>query len=145
MDRYIRAFREVGGRITPQRRLIFELLAREDDHPTAEEVYQRAAREMPDISRSTVYNTLNALVELGALAQVEDISDEGTRYDTETGDHHHLYCLRCGKLIDIHQAFDGLELLPEKAHGYRIVRRQITFFGYCAECRDRQSERAAGS
>jgi Fe2+ or Zn2+ uptake regulation protein len=135
-NHYISAFRAAGRKITPQRRLIFQRLAEEADHPTAENVYQRVAHDMPDISRSTVYNTLKALVELGALDEVEDISSEGTRYDTETGGHHHLYCLRCGKLIDIHQEFAGLDLPQEKQQGYRIVKRQVTFYGYCPECAD---------
>ena len=95
---------------------------------------------MPDMSRSTVYNTLRTLVELGELDEVEDISRDGTRYDTETGSHHHLYCLRCGKLIDVHQAFDGLELPREQQQGYEIVKRQVTFYGYCPECRQREPE-----
>jgi Fe2+ or Zn2+ uptake regulation protein len=142
MDTYIQAFRDAGWRITPQRRLIFEILAEEVDHPMAEEVYQRAVREMPDISRSTVYNTLNALVEVGALDKVQDVSAGGTRYDTEIDHHHHLYCLRCGTLIDVHQTFEGLTLASEKDQGYQIVRRQVTFYGYCPECRDRTAARA---
>jgi Fe2+ or Zn2+ uptake regulation protein len=140
MDDYVRAFREAGRRITPQRRLIFETLIVEVDHPSAEEVYQRIVETMPDISRSTVYNTLNALVELDALGKVRDIGAEGTRYDTELDPHHHIYCLRCGRLIDIHQEFEGLTLSPENERGYRIVRPQVTFYGYCPECQDRVSD-----
>lgn len=141
INNYVQAFREAGWRITPQRRLIFKILVEDVGHPAAEEVYQRAMQAMPDISRSTVYNTLNALVDLGALDKVQDISAEETRYDTETVHHHHLYCLRCGRLIDVHQIFDGLTLAPEEQQGYQIVRRQVTFYGYCHECRDLVTER----
>lgn len=134
IDEYIRAFREADRRITPQRRLIFEILVEDVDHPAAEEVYRRALQTMPDLSRSTVYNTLNALVDFDVLDKVQDISDEGTRYDTETDDHHHLYCLRCGKLIDVYQDFEALTLSSDDDHGYQIVRRQVTFYGYCPEC-----------
>ena len=143
-DDYVRAFRDAGWRITPQRRLIFAILAEDVDHPTAEEVYQRAVLEMPDVSRSTVYNTLNALVELDELATVEDISDAGTRYDTETENHHHLYCLRCGKLLDLHREFEGLALPQEETQGYQIVGHQVTFRGYCPECSRRTPRRASG-
>jgi Fe2+ or Zn2+ uptake regulation protein len=140
---YIRAFRNAGRKITPQRRVIFRILVAEEDHPTAEEVYQHAAEVMPDISRSTVYNTLKALVALGALDEVEDLSGDGARYDTEVGSHHHLYCLGCGKLIDVHRSFEGLELPPEMQAGYQIVKRQVTFYGYCPECAETAEQGAA--
>jgi Fe2+ or Zn2+ uptake regulation protein len=132
---HIRAFRRAGRRITPQRRLIFHILAEETDHLTAEEVFQRAVTAMPDVSRSTVYNTLNVLVEIGQLHQVVDASGSSTRYDTNVGAHHHLCCLSCGALIDIERSFPDLELPPEKAEGYQVVKRQVTFYGYCPECR----------
>jgi Fe2+ or Zn2+ uptake regulation protein len=142
IQQYVRAFRGSGRKITPQRRLIFRVLTELAEHPTAEEVYQRAVLDMPDMSRSTVYSTLKALVELDALAEVEELSDEGTRYDTETDSHHHIYCLSCGKLVDVAQQFHGLELPPDKEQGYEIVKRQVTFYGYCPACRGEEPEQA---
>jgi len=134
IDSYVRAFRGAGHKITPQRRLIFQILVEESGHLTAEQFYQRAQAVMPDISRSTVYSTLNTLVELGALAAVEDISSDATRYDSDTGSHHHLYCLACGKLVDIHPENEEPEMPCETISGFRIVKRQVTYYGYCPDC-----------
>jgi len=134
VDALVEQFRREGRKITPQRRAVFESLIRDDSHPTAEEIYQRISSTMPDISRTTVYNTLHDLVAVGALIEVEDLSEGGTRYDTSTDQHHHLFCLGCHTLVDIDRDFQRLELPPSETAGYRIVRHQVTFYGYCPNC-----------
>ena len=137
IEALVEQFRREGRKITPQRRVIFEALIRDDSHPTAEEIYQRVWSVMPDISRTTVYNTLHELVAVGALAEVADLSDGGTRYDTSTSHHHHLFCLGCHTLVDIDGDFQRIELPPNETAGFRIVRRQVTFYGYCPNCQDK--------
>ncbi len=57
-----------GFRFTPQRQHVYDVLLQRRDHPTAEEVFIRAKRTMPDISMATVYNCLDALVKCGLPA-----------------------------------------------------------------------------
>lgn len=120
--------------MTPQRRGILELLIHDDGHPTADQVYQRILSTMPDISQTTVYNTLRELVALGELGEVQDLSEGGMRYDTHTDAHHHLFCVQCHTLTDIHHDFGNLNLPPEDASGYQIVKHQVTFYGICPSC-----------
>ena len=134
IERPLERFREKGLKITPQRRLILELLANDATHPTAEQVYQRVLTVMPDVSRTTVYNTFRELVELGELAQVHDLSEGGQRYDTNSAPHNHLHCVKCHNLIDIDRDFRLLELTPEERAGYRVLRHQVTFHGICPDC-----------
>ena len=112
------------------------MLARDDSHPTADEVYQRVLSVMPEVSRTTVYNSLHELVALGELATVEELSESGTRYDTNNSDHHHLFCMRCHALVDIDRDFSGVELPPEERAGYDVVRSQVPFYGICPDCQD---------
>ena len=127
-------FRQNGLKITPQRRVILELLVQDDSHPTADEIYQRVLSVMPEVSRTTVYNTLHELIALGELTEVQDFSKGGLRYDTDTGVHHHLFCIHCHTLIDIDHRFECLTLPPTETSGYRIVRHQVTFYGICPNC-----------
>jgi Fe2+ or Zn2+ uptake regulation protein len=136
VEALVELFRNRGLKITPQRRVVFEALVDDDSHPTAEEIYHRVSSLMPDISRTTVYNTLRELVALSELAIVKDLSDDGNHYDTDTTQHHHLSCMRCHALVDIHHGFEGLELGPGEAQGYRVLRSQVTFYGYCPNCRE---------
>ena len=130
----IQLFNEKGLKITPQRRLIFELLAENRRHPTAEELYQHVISRMPDVSQTTVYNTLRELIALGELTPVEKLSEAGARFDTNTSHHHHLFCIHCQTLVDIEYDFPEVELPLEEANGYQIVKNQITFYGICQEC-----------
>ena len=127
-------FRQNGLKITPQRRVILDLLVGDDSHPTAEKVYQRVLEVMPDISRTTVYNTLRELSDMGELTPVQDLSDGGLRYDTNSEAHHHLYCVKCHTLIDVDREFEGVHLSPGETSGYRILSRQVTFYGICPDC-----------
>ena len=131
-------FRRNGLRITPQRRVILKLLANDGSHPTAEQVYQRTLAIMPEVSRTTVYNTIRKLIDLGELTPVHDLSEGSQRYDTNNEMHHHLYCVECRTLIDIDHEFGELSLTPEETSGYQILRRQVTFYGICPECQAKE-------
>ena len=132
-------FRQSGRKITPQRRAILELLVHEDAHPSAEEIYQRITKTMPDISLATVYNTLHELVALGGLVEVQDLNENRLRYDTNVNTHHHLFCTRCHALLDIHHDFAALELTPEETAGFKILKHQVTFYGICPECLEHET------
>jgi Fe2+ or Zn2+ uptake regulation protein len=136
VDAIMKSFRQEGFRITPQRRVIFEQLAEGDGHPTADQVYQDVQAVMPEVSRTTVYNTLHELVALGELTEVGCPTESGTRYDTNDSHHHHLFCVQCQSIIDIEQDFECVELVAEQTEGYRILHHQITFYGICPTCQD---------
>jgi Fur family ferric uptake transcriptional regulator len=122
-------------RLTAQRRVIAEVMAGDNVHLTAEEVFVRARERLPEVSLATVYNTLNELVSMGEVQQV-DAGAGPTRYDPNTGDgHHHLVCLSCGDLRDVHpHGLDALELPRSQRFGYRIVNQEVLFQGYCSNC-----------
>ena len=134
LETLLEQLRQNGLKITPQRRVILDLLVQDDSHPTADEIYQRVLSAMPEVSRTTVYNTLRELIAMGELTEVQGLSESGLRYDTETSVHHHLYCMNCHALIDIDHDFGGLTLPPEEASGYQIVRHQVTSYGICPNC-----------
>src|SRR5712675_474987 len=83
-----------GFRSTPQREQVYGVLVGKQDHPTAEEVFIRAKKGMPDISLATVYNCLDALVKCG-LVRLVQIDRGATRYCPNMDDHYHFYCDEC--------------------------------------------------
>jgi Fe2+ or Zn2+ uptake regulation protein len=122
--------REVGLRVTPQRRAV--LSAFEEDHLTADEVFARARRELPELSRATVYNALAAFVEVGILRAVE--SRGALLYDPNPDPtHHHFRCRRCDRLYDVHVA--GVEALKVSGADSFVVERQTVLLGgLCPLC-----------
>src|SRR3954469_19797318 len=99
-DLYLNALRQAGKRITDQRRVICDYLAETASHPTPYQVFEDLSQQYPDMSRATVYNTLNVLKELGAIVEIGFGADH-THYDTDTAPHINLICLRCHEISDL--------------------------------------------
>ena len=89
-----------GFRFTPQRQQVYDVILHKRDHPTAEEVFIRAKKQMPDISHATVYNCLDALVKCGLVRQVQ-LQRGATRFCPNMEEHCHYYCDACGKVFDV--------------------------------------------
>jgi Fur family peroxide stress response transcriptional regulator len=119
-----------GFRFTPQRRQVYEVLMRERDHPTAEEVFIRSKKRMPEISMATVYNCLTALVTSGLARQVS-LQRGAARFCPNMEEHCHFYCDQCEQVFDID--------LPEEAHsrlpkGFEARSYDVAIHGSCPEC-----------
>lgn len=91
---------------------------------------------LPDVDRATVYRTVDLFVDLGIAKKVST----GFKYRVELGDsfqehHHHLTCLRCGNVIDIHTP--EIEYALEQTalnNGFRAIRHDLEIAGYCSNC-----------
>ena len=127
--------RAAGGKMTAQRTLLYQALAGDTSHPTAEELHARLRPRLPRLSLTTVYNTLNELVEWGELRRI-DAGDGRMRFDPATREHAEAVCLHCHNVIDVPGTTPRTRL-PAELAGYHIVRRAETFYGYCPRCRAR--------
>ncbi len=128
-------FRASGRKITAQRQCIFRALEGDVTHPTADRVHEVVRRDMPNVSLRTVYQTLNDLAELGAIA-VLDVGTGSARFDpnVETS-HHHLVCRACGKVRDFATAVPGLDVAGRRAQAFHVEGAEVVFRGLCADCR----------
>src|SRR5580692_9095679 len=127
-------FRAHGRKITAQRQCIFKALEGDVTHPSAERVYERVRHDMPNVSLKTVYQTLNDLADLGAIA-VLDVGTGSARFDpnVETS-HHHLVCRSCGKVRDLAVDLPGLEVPRRAARGFAVDSAEVVFRGLCEDC-----------
>ncbi len=135
-DRLLQVLKQAGLRLTPQRRAICTWLAMTDRHPSAYDLYEDLALTHPEISRATVYNTLNVLQELGAIVEISFGSDQ-IHYDTNPEPHVNLICLRCHTIIDFRGQLD-VNLLGERVlheTGFQTAAAKVDLVGFCAECR----------
>jgi Fur family peroxide stress response transcriptional regulator len=125
---------EKGGlRITPQREHVYNVLLGKKDHPTAEEVFIRSKKGMPEISMATVYNCLDALVNCGLVRQVNH-DREATRFCSNMQPHHHFYCDECGGAHDIDRVDETSEPPVAMPRGFKPTRYEVTIRGLCPEC-----------
>jgi Fur family peroxide stress response transcriptional regulator len=118
-----------GLRSTPQRELIYGVLLKKRDHPTADEVFARVKAEMPGISLATVYNCLETLVQCSLIRQV-NYERGPTRYCPNLTPHAHFHDEATGATYDIDMPAAVLSqlktILPP---GYDASAIEVTFLG----------------
>lgn len=126
--------RQQGLPVTTQRRVILEAILEREDHPTADQVFEAVQQRLPQLSRTTVYRTMDTLVELGVIRRVQ-LTGETGRFDGMIRRHHHLVCMQCHKIMDVaDDELDQLSLPKRKLQGFEIDDFSVQFLGTCAEC-----------
>jgi len=138
MDSVQHRLRAKGMRVSHQRVKILDLLRTSKDHLSARQVYDSLVREMPSLSRTTVYNALNALAEKGLIAVVRASGGE-TRYEYTEGDHCHFFCTSCNTVIDTNLMCSHVHAVESQGHKVQSV--QGCFYGVCKECLDIPQQR----
>lgn len=138
-DIYIGALQQAGLRLTPQREAICAYLAQTARHPTPYQVYEDLSTTHPEISRATVYNTLNTLQQLGAIVELS-LGADHTHYDTNPEPHVNLICLRCHTISDYQGQLplDDLTARIFTETGFQAAAARIDLVGFCAECREQR-------
>ena len=135
------ALQQAGMRITPQRTAICELLATSEAHPTAAMIYEDLKPRFPSMSLATVYNTLEVLVEIGAINVLGQAGDDTVHYDADTEPHVNLACLSCNKIVDIPSEHVGhLDAEITAASGYKLLGARVLYYGLCPDCQAKQVE-----
>lgn len=118
-----------GLKMTGQRKTILKVLGSSEDHPSVEDVYDRAKKMDSSISIATVYRTLSLLDELNLVTRHE-FQEGYSRYEVNTEHHHHLVDLETGAVIEFQN--EELEKLKHKiAHelGYDLIDHRLELYG----------------
>ncbi|WP_125981146.1 ferric iron uptake transcriptional regulator [Loigolactobacillus iwatensis] len=152
-DKYVKKIkqqlREAGFKLTPQREAtVVSLLENEAGHLSAEEIYLRVKQTTPDIGLATVYRTLDILSELRIVNKVS-FTDGLVRYDlrregAQQHFHHHLLCVQCGKIEEIHEdLLADVEQVVASRYHFQVTDHKLTFQGLCADCQRKNKNQMA--
>jgi len=121
-------------RRSQQRERMLEILSETNSHPTADWLYERLKKEMPDLSLGTVYRNLKVLVDQG-LVQKLPFGSTFDRFEARTKPHYHLVCDTCGVVKDFEMPqYATINKRAEHMSDFRITRHRIDFFGICEKC-----------
>ncbi len=136
---YLQALRRAGYRITAQRRAVCDYLAATRRHPTPYQVFDELSAAHPDISRATVYNTLNVLQQLGVIVEIA-LGANHTHYDTDPTPHINLICLRCHNIhdYDAQLPLSQLQEQIERETDFQPVSTRVDIVGFCVDCREQR-------
>lgn len=120
---------KAGLKMTGQRRVILQVLDQAEDHPSVEDVYERAKAVDSSISMATVYRTLNLLDELELVVRHE-FKENFARYELNVDHHHHLIDIESGEVVEFQN--DEIEKMKEEIArklGYELVECRLELYG----------------
>jgi Fur family peroxide stress response transcriptional regulator len=108
---------------------IFEYLASRPTHPTVDDIHKTLVEEIPTLSKTTVYNTLDLFIRSRIVKPIT-IDGNELRYDVDVTNHGHFKCEDCGVIYE----FDMDPALPKSLDGFRVLDKNIYFNGICPHC-----------
>jgi len=119
--------------ITPsmQRIKILAYLDNNETHPSADNIYQALKKDMPTLSKTTVYNTLKTLVKHNILKELSLFEHE-IRYEYNQDQHIHFKCIECKKVYDIDKKYKCYK--NEIIQGHQVIDHQVILKGICKHC-----------
>ncbi len=121
-------------RLTTQRQIILEELAKLKTNPTATDVYDVVRKRLPRIGLGTVYRNLELMADNGMILKIE-VGGTQKRFDAITKPHYHTRCSRCGKVEDMDVPVnDDLVKAAAKNCLYQIMGHRVEFTGVCPDC-----------
>lgn len=129
------ALKQAGLRLTPQRLAICRALADHKDHPTAQALYNQLTPDFPSLSRATIYNTLQTLVQAGLIQELGTAGDGAQHYDADASPHVNLICVRCHRIEDFPAV--SLTTIARRVtdeSGYQLQGARMVYYGLCPKC-----------
>lgn len=127
-------YKEIGFKLTPQRLAILNYLEGNLEHPSVEEIYKAVSKRFSTMSLATVYNTLETLKQKGNVNELT-IDAGKKRFDPDIKPHHHLICLKCKRIVDIHGEYK-LDVSNSDRRDFEIVGNHMEVYGICPKCKD---------
>lgn len=141
---FLKALRARGLRLTPQRQLILSVMHEMEAFATVEEIHARVQRPSAAIDVSTVYRTLDLLLQFDMVTCI-DGPDGQRRYRLTAAEapHLHLVCSGCGEVLCVESEHVQhlLEQLSQE-YGFRVTLERASLPGLCRRCA--AERRAAG-
>jgi Fe2+ or Zn2+ uptake regulation protein len=107
-----------------------------DDHRDAEEIYLSLRNKGENVSRATLYRTIDVLVKNRLVRKLE-LGDGRARYENKinSAHHDHLICIQCGKIEEFMD--DEIEARQNdivKDFGFKMIRHIHQLFVICNDC-----------
>ena len=126
-------------KVTHQRIEIYRALLESEDHPTAEDIYNRIRDKIPMVSVDTIYRTLALFEDHKLISRVQCLSDKG-RFDKNLDKHHHFICVQCKTVFDFYwPEFEKISI-PKSAKEYgKVFNEKVELLGVCNECQSKST------
>ena len=124
-----------AARNTKQRAEVVGLLDELDEFRSAQELHAQLRDQKAAVGLTTVYRTLQALVDAGEVDTVRLPSGEQLYRRCSRTHHHHLVCRECGRTVEVvGPAVEKWTSRIAAQHGFTEVSHTLEIVGICDGC-----------
>jgi Fur family iron response transcriptional regulator len=109
-----------GIRATDQRLRIASILLSAPQHLSAEQIAEALRRGGAQVSKATVYNTLNLFAARGLIRQL-NVDGNGAWFDSNVSPHYHFHDEHSGALTDVAPRDVQFSRLPQPPSGMEVA------------------------
>ena len=125
-----------GLKNTKSRKAILDVLIRSNQPMAAEQIFITLKDKKIDINLSTVYRTLDSLINKDIITKISIMDDDRMLFEyNQLGHRHYLVCVICKKIVTVQNCPLGLyERTLEKETHFNIIGHKLYLYGYCEDC-----------
>lgn len=122
-----------GQRRTPERFAVLDALYATGDHLDADTLYLRLKNDGVQVSRATVYNTLELLLDCDLVVK-HQFGKTQAKYERAYAywQHDHLLCIDCGAIYEFcDPRLQSIQETVAEIYGFEIAQHALTMYGHC--------------
>ena len=132
----INALKKEGLRYTNQRQAVWDEIKSNEDHRDAEEIYNALRKNNLNVSRATVYRTIDVLYKNNLIRKIE-LGDSPAKYENKVNSEHHdhIICVQCGKIEEfVDETIETRQDAIIDKMGLKMIRHIHQLFVLCKDC-----------
>ena len=138
METLLDKCKNLGLKLTAQRKIIVKVLSDSSDHPDVESVHKRAVKIDKKIGIATVYRTIK-LFEDNNLLEKHEFKGYSSRYETVRENHHHLIDIKSGKVKEFRNTLvDAMQKQVAKEMGYKLIDYRLELYAVPVKSRSKK-------
>ena len=130
------ALKKEGLRYTNQRQAVWDEIKSNEDHRDAEEIYSALRKNNLNVSRATVYRTIDVLYKNNLIRKIE-LGDSPAKYENKVNSEHHdhIICVQCGKIEEfVDETIETRQDAIIDKMGLKMIRHIHQLFVLCKDC-----------
>lgn len=131
-----------GLKATKVRKAILAILIRSSQPMAAEEIFLALKEEQSTANLSTVYRTLESLVNKDLVSKISIMNNDRMLFEyNQLGHRHYLICVTCKKIVTVQNCPLGSyeRTLEDETH-FNIIGHRLYLYGYCEDCQRRNAD-----
>ena len=132
----IKALKKEGLRYTNQRQAVWDEIKSNEDHRDAEEIFSALRKNNLNVSRATVYRTIDVLYKNNLIRKIE-LGDSPAKYENKVNSEHHdhIICVQCGKIEEfVDETIESRQDAIIDKMGLKMIRHIHQLFVLCTDC-----------